>query len=229
MTDEAEASYTPWSDRSSLLLPTAFLAIATLLFIALHLSDGWDRELLLAMRHPTDLATPIGPAWLRKFMVETTNLGSGSVLTVIVILAAGLLIVRGGARDAATLMVAAASGGAVVDLLKERFAHARPTLVEHFVAVQSASFPSAHAANSAIIFLTLGTLLSRNRANRAERYFTLGAAALLTILIGVSRVYLGVHWPSDVAGGWMLGSAWALLWCIAATLLGRERDAPPRR
>jgi undecaprenyl-diphosphatase len=223
MTSGDEAHPKGKGDRSLPLLAGALLVAAMLLFAAFRLSAGepgeLDRALMLALRDPADPAAPIGPFWLRKAMVELTNLGSGSELTLIVIVAAGLLIVRRAFRTALLLVAATASGGLMVSLLKARFAHPRPTLVDHLVEVQSASFPSAHAANSAIVFLTVATFLLRIETGAIERIYTIAVAILLTLLVGISRVYLGVHWPSDVAAGWMLGSAWAILWWVAVAAL----------
>jgi undecaprenyl-diphosphatase len=78
------------------------------------------------------------------------------------------------------------------------------------------SFPSGHAANSALVYLTIAALLtSIERDARARAYIVVTAIAL-TLCIGLSRLYLGVHWPSDVAAGWALGAGWAVLWRIAS-------------
>lgn len=180
---------------------------------------AFDRALLLALRDPDDPGVPVGPFWLRKAMAEITSLGSGTLLALIVAIAAGALILRREARAALLLAAATASGGFVVTLLKQHFAYPRPGLVAHLVQVQSASFPSAHAANSAIAYLTLGVLLARTETAGAARRYIFAVAVLLTILVGVSRVYLGVHWPSDVAAGWMVGAGWALLWSTLATAI----------
>ena len=212
-----------------------FAVAAALLFILLKYAAGpvtgdssaFDRALLLALRDPAGPSIPLGPFWLRKSMVQLTSLGSGAQLGLIVVIAAGWLIVRRMTCSALLLAGAAASGGMAVTFLKDRFSHPRPMLVEHFVEVQSASFPSAHAANSAIVLLTLAALLARIETRRAARRYIIGVALLLTILIGVSRVYLGVHWPSDVAAGWTLGAGWAGMWLMLGTAI--DRDDPWRK
>lgn len=181
-----------------------------------------DQSLLLALRVPGHPGTPIGPLWLRRAMLGITGIGGGVQLTLLVAFAAGLLLVRRAARTALLLVLATASGGWLVALLKDRFARPRPALVDHLVQVQSASFPSGHAANSAVVFLTLAALLMRVETVRAERIYTFGVAILLTVMVGISRVYLGVHWPSDVAAGWLLGAGWALLWWVLAAALSRN-------
>lgn len=221
-------------DRTPLALLAAFAAVAGLAFIVLRWGGGiWggdgaalDGALLLAMRVPGHSDTPIGPFWLRQVMIDITGLGGGTPLTLFVILAAGVLLVRRAIRTALLLVMGTASGGLIVDLLKDRFARPRPALVDHLVDVQSASFPSAHAANSAIVFLTMAALVSRIEATRGERSYTFAAAILLTLAVGSTRVYLGVHWPSDVAAGWLLGTGWALLWWVIAQALAPSVPSP---
>jgi membrane-associated phospholipid phosphatase len=168
-----------------------------------------------------------GPGWLRHAARDLTALGGGPVLTLAVVLAAGLLLVRRLPLTAGAVVLAAVSGNLVVDAIKGHVARARPALVPHLVEVSNYSFPSGHAANSAIVWLTLATLGSQVTPAPAARTYLLGAAALLVGLIGASRVYLGVHWPSDVLAGWSLGVLWALLWwwllARARTLVGGER------
>jgi undecaprenyl-diphosphatase len=127
----------------------------------------------------------------------------------------------------ATLMLVATIGGTLIsEGLKVGFSRPRPDLVAHVVEVHSMSFPSGHAMLSAVTYLTVGALLARSQARTAERGYILGAAIVLTLLIGASRVYLGVHWPTDVLAGWCLGAAWALLcWIVATWLTAGEKSA----
>ena len=132
-------------------------------------------------------------------------------------------------RAAAVLTIAAVVGGALLSMaLKSGFDRPRPDLVPHAVEVTSASFPSGHAMLSAVTYLTLGALLTRVQPQRRVKAYLLTVAVVLTVLIGVSRVYLGVHWPTDVLAGWCIGSAWAMLCWLAALWLQRrgqvERD-----
>ena len=76
---------------------------------------------------------------------------------------------------------------------------------------------------SAVVYLTLGSLLAGHAASRAVRIFIIGAAVLLTLLVGASRAYLGVHWPSDILAGWSIGFAWAMACWLAARLFFRAR------
>ena len=106
-------------------------------------------------------------------------------------------------------------------LLKGMFARPRPEVVPHLVEVTSMSFPSGHSLNSAIIYLTLAVMIARSFEDRASRVFTLTVAVMLVLAIGCTRVILGVHFPSDVLGGWTLGAAWALMVGLVATSLQR--------
>ena len=134
-------------------------------------------------------------------------------------------------RGAARLVAVSVGGGtALSSLLKLGFARPRPDLVPHAVEVYTASFPSGHAMLSAVTYLTLAALLARVQPRRRLRIYVLALAVLTSLLVGASRVYLGVHWPSDVAAGWCVGAAWALLCWLAALRLqrtGRVERADP--
>ena len=104
----------------------------------------------------------------------------------------------------------------ITNLLKDVFQRDRPPAVLHVVRAINASFPSGHAALSATVFLTLGALVAHFAERRRVRVYALTTAVILSLLVGCSRVYLGVHWPTDVLGGWCVGAAWALLWWGAA-------------
>ena len=143
------------------------------------------------------------------------NIG-GTTVGVLVTAASILYLVIEMKRAAALLVLIAVGGGTLISQgLKGAFARPRPELVAHLVDVQTLSFPSGHAMLSAVTYLTLGALLARVQSRRRLKIYFIGLAILLTLMIGVSRVYLGVHWPTDVLGGWCLGAAWALLcWAV---------------
>ena len=179
-------------------------------------SGSFDRAILLALRVPGDLSVPIGPTWLQAAFADITSLGSPTVITLVTVIAGAYLAVAGRNR-LATLVVFSISLGALTEkLLKIGFDRSRPEVVPHLVTVHSLSFPSGHAMLSAITYLTVGALLAREQANWRKRIFVLSTGLMLTIIIGFSRVFLGVHWPTDVLAGWLAGSAWALAtWIIA--------------
>jgi undecaprenyl-diphosphatase len=183
---------------------------------------AFDEAVLRALRNPVDPRDPIGPWWLEAMFRDITALGGTTVLTLITLCAIGYLLIDG-KRAAALLVLASVGGGTLVStLLKDLFARPRPELVAHLVEVRSLSFPSGHAMLSAVTFLTLGALLARVQERRRLKVYLLGVACMLTLLIGASRVYLGVHWPTDVLAGWCAGAAWALLCWLAALWLQRR-------
>lgn len=216
------------------IVPLAvFFAVALLLLgfseIVDEVSEGearwFDEGLLYALR-TADSADPIGPRWFEETVVEITALGGFGVLALVTLLAAGFLLLQKKWLHAIMLLVATLGGTAISEGLKVGFSRPRPDLVAHSVDVTSMSFPSGHAMLSAVTYLTLGALLARTQTQRRSRGYIIGAAVLLTLLIGMSRVYLGVHWPTDVLAGWCLGAAWALLCWFTATLLTEgDKDA----
>lgn len=220
----------PWLRRIDSRILLVFLVLGPSLVafgqLASEMMEGdtlaFDRWLLLHLRTPGDPAVPIGPGWLREAMVDFTALGGAAVLTLITMLAAGFLLARRKAALALYLSIAIAAGGLLNTLLKYGFVRERPDVVPHLVEVSSASFPSGHAMNSAMVYLTLAALLARAERSWRVRIFLMSGAILLTLLVGVSRSYLGVHWPTDVMAGWTVGAAWATLCSIIAVQLQRR-------
>ena len=179
-----------------------------------------DRAILLGLRLPGNPAVPLGPSWLPEAMTDLTAFGSPTGLLLVCFAVTLFLLLARRLRTALFLVAATAGGMALGSLLKQLYARPRPNVVPHLVDVTSSSFPSGHATDSAIVYLTLAALLARNVQQRGVRAYIIGFAILLTLLIGVSRVYLGVHYPSDVVGGWTIGAAWALACSIAYTRIG---------
>ncbi|MDX8539885.1 MULTISPECIES: phosphatase PAP2 family protein [Mesorhizobium] len=183
---------------------------------------AFDTEILLAFRQAGQPDHPIGPLWLQGAMRDITSLGSTSVLVLITaaVIVYLLLIRRPG--SALLIFVAVAGGQVLSSLLKAGIDRPRPELVSHLVDETSLSFPSGHAMLSAVTYLTLGSLAARFLPDRTTKIFALCLAVLITVLVGTSRVYLGVHWPSDVLGGWCAGFAWAMLCWLVARFLQRR-------
>jgi undecaprenyl-diphosphatase len=184
---------------------------------------AFDTEILLAFRHAGQPDSPIGPLWLEGAVRDVTALGSSAVLVLITTATiVYLLLIR--RPSTALFMFAAVAGGQVLSsLLKLEVDRPRPDLVSHLVNETSLSFPSGHAMLSAVTYLTLGSLAARFLPDRRTKIFVLCLAVLTTVLVGTSRVYLGVHWPSDVLAGWCAGFAWAMLCWLVARLLQRRR------
>lgn len=173
---------------------------------------AFDRAIIYALRTPGNLSRPIGPDWLNVAATDITSLGSVTVLGVIVILVCGLFFSFRRWREALLLLMASGGGLVITNILKDVFQRDRPPAILHAVPAINASFPSGHAALSATVFLTLGALIAHFAERRRVRVYALSAAVILSVTVGCSRVYLGVHWPTDVLAGWCLGSAWALVW-----------------
>jgi len=202
----------------------AGIAVVLLIGLAIgHWPFAFDRAIIVGLR---DWG---GPSWLPKVAADVTALGGGVILTIVVLLATGLLAVQRLWLSAAATLAASISGGLVVSLVKTEVARPRPDLVDHLVQVSNMSFPSGHSANSAIVYLTLAGLASQVTVSAAARRYILVMAILMVGAIGCSRVYLGVHWPSDVLAGWSFGTLWALGWWLATArareAIGGERHA----
>jgi undecaprenyl-diphosphatase len=185
-------------------------------------TQHFDERVLLLLRHPGDAREPVGPPWLAEAARDVTALGSVSVLALVVFMVSGFLLLVRRWRTLA-LVVGSTVGGALVNaLLKRLFARPRPTVVPHLTQVLTESFPSGHAMLSAIVYLTLGALLAQLVERRRLKAYLVGVALGLTLLIGLTRVYLGVHYPTDVVGGWMAGLGWALVTALVARALKRR-------
>ncbi|PHK94234.1 acid phosphatase [Pseudoroseomonas rhizosphaerae] len=192
-------------------------------------THAFDEALLLALRNPADRSDPVGPFWLEIMMRDYTALGSHAVLLLIGGVALGYILMLRKWLSATLLVVSFGGGMALNSLLKLGFGRPRPDLVAHLAEVHTASFPSGHAMLSAACYLTLGTLLAGVTPSRRLKAYILGVAIGLALLVGSSRVYLGVHWPTDVLAGWCLGAAWAMgCWLVLRVWLAwRHHRHPP--
>ena len=213
-------------DRSWLvprtLVPIILIAAAAWAFIAIldEVSEGdtraIDQAIILAFRVPGDPADPIGPSWLEESVRDVTALGSAPTLVIAVLAVAGFLALAKAWRVAIFTLVACGGGLVLSSVLKYAIDRPRPELVPHGNQIYTSSFPSGHSMMSAVVFLTLAALVARVVEKKRLKGYTLGVAIVLTLLVGVSRIYLGVHWPSDVLAGGSAGAAWALgCWLVA--------------
>ena len=168
--------------------------------------------------------------WLAAVMRDLSGLGSTAVLTLCTTITVGYLALVSVRRMAGLVAIAVITGAVGISLLKGTFARVRPGAAFAEVVVAGMSFPSGHAAMSAIVFLTLGALLASTRSRAVERTYILAVAAFMTLLVGLSRVALGVHWATDVLAGWAFGFGWALFWLLLAHIAvgsgtaGTDRD-----
>lgn len=185
-------------------------------------THAFDESILKALREPGDASNPIGPAWLADMMADLTALGGIAVLTLLVV-GVVFYLLSVGKRGTALLVGGAVGSGAILStLLKLGFDRPRPDLIAHLSHAYSSSFPSGHAMLSAVTYLTLGVLLARAHERRRTKIIVMTYGVTLTVLIGLSRIYLGVHWPTDVMAGWALGAAWAAVWWLIAWQLQRR-------
>lgn len=219
--------------RSLLLLALVLGSIWVFAMLANEVVEGethaFDEKVLLAMRNPADRTDPLGPHWAEELGRDFTALGGVGVLTLITMSAAGFLVLQRKLGAALLVLVAIGGGLLLSTLLKLGFDRPRPDLVPHGSYVYTASFPSGHSMLSAATYLTLGALLARVQPRRRLKAYLLMLATLLTLLVGISRIYLGVHWPTDVLAGWTAGAAWALLcWLVARWLQQRGHVEPDR-
>lgn len=183
-----------------------------------------DERLLLAFRNAGDPREPLGPGWLVEMGRDFTALGGVGALVLIGIGVIAYLLLANKYRTALFTTTALAGGWLLSTALKMGFDRPRPDLVPHGSVVYTASFPSGHSMMAAVTYLTLAAMLARIQTRRRLKAYLLLVAILLTMLVGISRVYLGVHWPSDVLAGWTAGAAWAsLCWLVARWLQRRGR------
>lgn len=224
-------AWNPLLERMGPRLVLTILAVSAALWTFLSLTGevregettGFDRAVLLAMRRPGDLATPVGPLWLQETARDVTALGGFTVLILVVVLATVLLLMHGRRLQAVIFAGSVVGAQIVVEGLKAIMERARPDLVPHHDLVYSHSFPSGHSAMTPVVYLTLAAIVAAGDTRASVRWLLIAAAALLVLAVGASRVYLGVHWPTDVLGGWTLGSAIAL-----AAAYGLHRAAPAK-
>jgi undecaprenyl-diphosphatase len=219
-----------WIARRELRALVAMLAGAVILLACAVLADEamegdtqvFDERLLLVLRSAANLSDPIGPSWFEETMRDFTGLGGTGVLALVTLAAAGDLVITQKARAALLVMGAILAGLLASQALRWGFDRPRPDPVPHGMQAYAQSFPSGHSMMSALVYLTLGALLARTQSRRRVKAYLLGLAGVLTVIVGVSRVCLGVHWPTDVLAGWALGLGWAMLSVLVMLRLQRR-------
>jgi undecaprenyl-diphosphatase len=212
----------------ALLLALVVLAAGAWAFagIAEVVAEGEGRaveeQVLLAFRTAGDTADPIGSDAIEEAVRDLTSLGGVLLTSLATLLAAAFFLLDRRPRAASFLVGSILGGVAVTFALKAGFDRPRPDIVAHGMHALSASFPSGHSATAAVVYLTLGALIARSMPRVRLRVFVVAVALVLTLAIGVSRLYLGVHWPTDVLAGWTVGAGWALAaWLVARHLRRR--------
>lgn len=231
MTQPAESGWRRRLRGVELRALVALGAVAGCLWAFLSIADevdegethAFDESLLLALRNPADLADPLGPPWVEEMVRDVTALGGIAILAAVTIAVAGLLWLRGNRRSMWLVLASVGSGQVLSSLTKLGFDRPRPDLVPHGMGTHTASFPSGHSMMSAVTYLTLAALVARVQPTGELRAYVLAWATALVLAIGVSRVYLGVHWPTDVLAGWTAGAGWALAcWLTADWIAPRD-------
>lgn len=211
-----------WRAESMLLLSAFAIASLILLFgvLADEVSEDstleFDRYVIMLFRTNADVGELVGPPWIQQAARDVTSLGGITVLTLLVGCVTGYLLLIRSRTSASLLLISVLGGVALNSSLKIWFARPRPDFVVPVEKVFTLSFPSGHAAISAVTYLTLAALIARTTSSKRLRIYFIIMGIVLTLLIGISRVYLGVHYPTDVLAGWCIGSLWALCsWTIA--------------
>jgi undecaprenyl-diphosphatase len=147
--------------------------------------------------------------WIERSLLEITALGTGLVVLMVVAVAALFLALTEHRYSAFLLLFATAGGIALNGVLKLVFHRPRPQIIAWGMHVTTSSFPSGHAMSAMIVYATIAFLAARLEKRRWERWLTLIVASGIIMLIALSRLYLGVHYPSDVVAGLIIGLAWA--------------------
>lgn len=191
--------------------------------VTIGATKHFDEGIIQALRQPDDPALPRGPVWFQDVARDITALGGYGVLILLVAIVGGFLQLDG-KKGAARFLAGAVLSGYLVGMgLKAIFTRPRPSIVPHLAPVYTTSFPSGHSMMSAIVYLTLGALLSRLEMSHPRlRLYFIAVPLLLTGLVGASRVYLGVHYPTDVLAGWTAGLVWATVCSLVAQRLQRR-------
>lgn len=220
--------------KGEAVLLSGIVLVSGLILLFLRLADevvegetqAFDQSILLLFRDPANVNQLIGPSWVHEAVRDVTSIGSFSILGLLVIGIVIYLLLTNRRAIALFALASVLGGTAISTLLKLTYNRPRPdltTMSQQF----TSSFPSGHAMLSAVTFLTLGAILSQLAPTRALRIYAIASAIFLTVLVGVSRVYMGVHFPSDVLAGWCLGAAWALACSIIAYWLQQRRKVAP--
>lgn len=217
------SSFNRWLEPKIL----AGIVVASLTFwvfieIAENVLEGdaryYDTAILLAL-HGSDSPNS---DWFNEFVRDISGLGGLGVLGLLILTSSIFLVISGNVKTALFVTFATLSGVALSSLLKLGFDRPRPDLIPHLTHIYSASFPSGHAMVSALVYMTLGALLAREVSGFWSKIFVMSVAISLTGLVGLSRLYLGVHWPSDIVAGWAAGATWALVWWVMARIINPE-------
>lgn len=215
-------------DREQPLLKPMLIGLAVILLLLAfvyggsEIMEGDTRQFDTHLLHVAQ-SLRAGHPWLASAMRDLSGLGSTMVLTLFTVATVVYLALFSSRTLAILVATSVISGTILVGVFKAAFGRLRPDAAFAELVVPGLSFPSGHASISALVFLTMGALIAARRRSVNERIYILAIAALLTLLVGLSRVLLGVHWATDVLGGWAFGAAWAVAWLLLARQLLKDR------
>ncbi|HEY4756346.1 MAG TPA: phosphatase PAP2 family protein [Ignavibacteriaceae bacterium] len=218
-----------YSSREIRILLNLFILVTALLvftYVAKEVvsgeSKGFDEMTLNYLRHDGKIMED-EQTWLTGMMIDITALGGTTIIFMITAAVVFYLLIQK-QYEFMWLILIATIGGAILSFgLKELFARERPPLIYHLLTVKSLSFPSGHAMMSSVVYLTQGALLAKVQSNKNLRVYILLVAIILVFLIGISRIYFGVHYPTDVLAGWSVGLAWASFCWLAVKYLQKRK------
>jgi undecaprenyl-diphosphatase len=215
--------------RAEIAAVTALFVIALGVMTFVEVADDMTEadgqafdQAVLAWVQPV-AGDPRGPWWLEEAAADLTSLGGISVLGLFAVIAITFLLLQRKRLSALLLVLGLAGGVVLSEGLKSLFARERPPAAFQAVETLNASFPSGHALLATVFYLTLGVMLTRAFPRAHLKAFVLGAAMLVALLIGGTRVYLGAHWATDVFAGWCAGAAWAMALWLVAYAVGRHQ------
>jgi len=190
-------------------------------------TDNIDLQILRSLRNPLHPWKPIGPDWLFESMRDITSLGGATIVFIITLIASGYFLIKK-EYTLLILILVATIGGAFLDLgLKDFYGRVRPSIFPKLIEVKTYGFPSGHSMMSTIVYLSLASLMIRVQGHRLYKIYVISVALFLTFIIGISRIYLGAHYPTDVLAGWSLGLAWAsLCWYVSWRYYRKKTKKP---
>jgi undecaprenyl-diphosphatase len=173
-------------------------------------TGAFDSRIILALRVAGHPHTPVGPAWLGDVMRDVTALGGTTMVVLATSLAVAALVFHHHWRRGLVLALVMVFAQTCDELLKGFYGRVRPDFAPVGAYVYAQSFPSGHSTASAALWLSLAMIAASFESRRRAKVAWFAFAGIVILGVGASRVYLGVHWPTDVVAGWMLGACWAL-------------------
>jgi undecaprenyl-diphosphatase len=220
MSNDESATIRPrWKKTELFGLLTMLTGLAVFAILAAQLGtpsvQRFDETVIRNLRSANDLATPVGPNWFKELTRDFTALGGYGILSTITILVTTFLHLERRPARAHFVVVTVVVGYALSMMLKAMIARPRPDIVPWLSHVHSSSFPSGHSMMSAVVYLSLGLMLSDLTSRRLVKTFVVIAPLTISALVGFSRVCMGVHYPTDVVAGWWLGISWSLACWLA--------------